>query len=155
MGRITSNGDTQVINKKTGQKRFFSDALISNTKFMNDNDWEIFETPEIPESPTFGMDDAAEKLKQEEQAKKEAEEKAEADAKLEEENRLKLEAEEKQKDEMASKINPGVKPFEEITKNEIIVLLEDHNETAEEKVEFKPSESKEILYNKLISINKQ
>lgn len=135
MGRITSNGDTQVINKKTGQKRFFSDALISNTKFMNDNDWEIFETPEIPESPTFGMDDAAEKLKQEEQAKKEAEE--------------------KQKDEMASKINPGVKPFEEITKNEIIVLLEDHNETAEEKVEFKPSESKEILYNKLISINKQ
>lgn len=65
MGRIIKDGDTQVINRKTGQKRFFSDALISNQKFMDDNDWEVFETPDIPQPPTYEMSGEPEKTEAE------------------------------------------------------------------------------------------
>ena len=49
----------------------------------------------------------------------------------------------------------AVKSTDDMTKNEIIVLLDDYNETAEAKIDFKASESKEILYNKYIATNQK
>lgn len=76
MARVIVSGDTKVIDKK-GNTRFFSDTLINNAQFMKDGGWEIFDSPDVPDAPTFGMDDDAAKL--------EAEKKAEADAKAAEE----------------------------------------------------------------------
>lgn len=88
MGRVISSGDTKVIDKK-GNTRFFSDTLINNAQFMKDGGWEIFDSPDVPEAPTFNMDDEA-ALK----AKADAEAKAKSDAEAEE-LRLKNESEAK------------------------------------------------------------
>lgn len=136
MGRVIISGDTKVIDKK-GNTRFFSDTLINNAQFMKDGGWEIFDSPDVPAAPTFEMDDEAAKKAKEE-----------ADA-------IAAAASSTEKNLADAGTVANVKSIDDMTKNEIIVLLDDYNETAEAKIDFKASESKEILYNKYIATNQK
>lgn len=93
MARVIVSGDTKVIDKK-GNTRFFSDTLINNAQFMKDGGWEIFDSPDVPDAPTFEMN-GEQSLKAKADAESAAKAKAEADAKLAADEKAKEESEAK------------------------------------------------------------
>lgn len=93
MARVIVSGDTKVIDKK-GNTRFFSDTLINNAQFMKDGGWEIFDSPDAPDAPTFEMN-GEQSLKAKTDAELAENAKAESDAKLAAEMKAKEDAEAK------------------------------------------------------------